>query len=78
MSDGEIQASCSTPEARQFDYWLGEWDLMWGEDGKGTNKITKEYDGCVIQEKFDGRPGMDLKGMSISWYGSKLGKWKQT
>lgn len=69
---------CSALEARQFDFWLGEWDLTWGEDGKGTNKITKEYDGCVIRENFDGQPGLDLQGMSISLYDPKLNKWKQT
>lgn len=78
MSDGEIQVPCSTPEARQFDFWLGEWDLTWGEGGKGRNVITREYGGCVIQEKFDWQPGMDLQGMSVSTYDAKRGVRQQT
>jgi hypothetical protein len=65
-------------EAQQFDFWLGDWDLTWGEDGRGTNRITSILDGCVIQEEFDGTPSISLKGMSISTYNSAFGKWQQT
>ena len=52
---------CATPEARQFDFWLGDWELTWpaeqwggnqGEKGQGTNHIIKQLDDCVIQENF--------------------------
>ncbi|MBD3334772.1 MAG: DUF1579 domain-containing protein [Candidatus Eisenbacteria bacterium] len=66
---------CSSPEARQFDFWLGEWDLSWGEDGVGTNTVSKVLDGCVIQEDFDGGP---FKGMSWSVYDPEHGMWRQT
>jgi hypothetical protein len=69
---------CSSPEARQLDFWIGEWDLSWGEDGKGTNVIKAIYDGCVILENFDGTPSMPLKGMSISTYSPISGQWNQT
>ncbi len=23
----------------QFDFWLGEWDVAWGEEGKGRERI---------------------------------------
>jgi len=69
---------CSSPEARQFDFWIGEWDLSWGEDGKGTNVIKAIYDGCVILENFDGTPSIALKGMSVSTYSPISGEWKQT
>jgi hypothetical protein len=78
----ETQKPCSAPEAGQFDFWLGEWDLTWKDGGgrtlRGTNTITKEYGGCVIYERFDGAPGMDLKGMSVSTYNPAMGKWQQT
>ena len=63
---------------RQFGFWLGEWALTWGEDGKGTNTITAVLDGRVIQEAFDGTPAIALKGLSLSVYNSVLGKWQQT
>ena len=27
------------PEARQFDFWIGDWDATWGEDQRGTNRV---------------------------------------
>ena len=74
----EQKEPCSSPEARQFDFWLGEWDLSWGEDGKGTNTITTRFDGCVIEENFDGAPSADFKGTSYSVYDPQMKKWQQT
>ena len=72
------QKPCSAPEARQFDFWLGEWDLSWAENGQGTNLIESIFGGCVIQEMFDGRPSIELQGMSVSAYNQNSGKWQQT
>lgn len=70
---------CSSPEARQFDFWVGDWDLTW-EGGKGTNSVQAILGGCVIQENFDGRnaEGKGLVGMSHSVYNPARGKWLQT
>lgn len=68
---------CSDPRCRQFDFWIGEWDLTWGEDGKGSNTITATYNGCVINEQFDGKPGLDFTGMSVSTWDQRDQKWKQ-
>ncbi len=65
-------------KAHEFDFWLGEWDLTWGDDGIGSNHISKILDGLVIQEEFDGTPSMPLKGISLSTYNANLGKWQQT
>lgn len=78
MNESSSLAPCSTPEARQFDFWVGEWNLTWGQDGKGTNSVKSIFDGCVIQENFDGRPSIDLLGMSISLYDARKEMWKQT
>lgn len=76
-------APCSVPEQKQFDFWVGEWDLTWpnqsgGEPGHGTNSIQRELDGCVIEENFSGRTSMPLRGMSISTFDTRSNKWKQT
>ena len=78
MSEASETGHCNSAEARQFDFWLGEWDLSWGEGGRGKNRISKEHGGCVIQEKFDGRPGMAFTGMSVSVYNPRRGVWQQT
>jgi hypothetical protein len=69
---------CEAPEARQFDFWLGEWDLTWGEDGRGRNTVRSRYSGCVIEENFDGTPSMVFRGMSISAFNARLKVWQQT
>ncbi|MCA9955727.1 MAG: hypothetical protein KC434_13450, partial [Anaerolineales bacterium] len=65
-------------ELRQFDFWLGEWDLTWGDDGRGTNVITAVLDNRVIKEEFDGTLSTPLQGLSVSTYNTQLGKWQQT
>lgn len=62
---------CSQPKFSQFDFWVGEWNLTWADSASGTNTITKDYNNCDIIEKFDGRPGSNLTGMSISTYAQK-------
>lgn len=69
---------CASPEFSQFDFWVGEWNLTWGDSGRGTNTIDKVMGGCVIQENFDGTPSIQLKGMSVSTYNKNQGKWQQT
>jgi hypothetical protein len=61
--------------AGEFDFWLGEWDARW-DGGRGTNVVTSELDGAVILERFDGRPGTDLQGISVSVQDG--GTWRQT
>lgn len=72
---------CSLPEARQFDFWIGEWSLEWtGEDGEtleGTNLIRTLLSGCVIEEQFKALKSQ-FQGMSVSSYNPTWGKWQQT
>lgn len=84
MSD--TQTPCSSMEARQFDFWLGKWDLSWpaeqtgGEKGNtatGTNQITRLFDDCVIEENFATSDGRYL-GRSVSVYDTRTDGWHQT
>jgi hypothetical protein len=74
---------CAAVEQRQFDFWVGDWQLSWpgdkpGETAHGTNRIVRILDGCVVQENFDGGSDMHLRGTSVSTFDSRSGKWKQT
>lgn len=71
------QRPCDAPEARQLDFWLGDWDLTW-KGGKGTNKITRILDGCIVQEAFRMVEGGTLVGHSVSTYDPNAKQWKQT
>ena len=66
------------PPEQQLDFWLGEWDVSWGDGQHGTNYITRLLDNRVIQENFDGNPAMPFQGTSLSVYSPKLGQWQQT
>ena len=59
----------------QFDFWLGEWDVTWGEDGKGTNRVERILGEKIIQENF---AAPDFQGMSVSSYDPERKLWCQT
>ena len=73
---------CSSPEARQFDFWVGEWIGTWknpnGTSAQGTNRIESILGGCVIHENFEGATAQQLVGKSYSVWSPTLKKWQQT
>ena len=70
---------CSTPGAKGFDFWVGDWELSW-DGGRGTNRVEKILGGCVIHEQFDGSGprGNGLVGRSYSTWSPALKRWRQT
>jgi hypothetical protein len=78
-------APCSAPEFRQFDFWVGDWELSWPasasserKPGQGVNHIEIVLDKCVIVERFDGTPATSLRGMSVSTFNARTRQWQQT
>ena len=70
-------ASCESPEYRQFDFWVGTWDVRTPQGGfAGTNTITREHAGCVIVEHWTGAKGMT--GTSLNFYIPATRRWQQT
>jgi len=70
-------AACDAGAHRQFDFWLGEWEVR-TPDGKlaGTNRIEREYDGCVLHERYD--TGRGYRGESLNVYDAPRKVWHQT
>ncbi|MGH2521803.1 MAG: DUF1579 family protein [Anaerolineales bacterium] len=66
------------PAAREFDFWLGEWDVTWGEGQCGSNRIEAILNSRVILENFNGQPAIPFRGMSVSVYDFKREQWRQT
>jgi hypothetical protein len=70
---------CRTlPEARQFDFWLGEWDVHPTANMSvlaGYNKITRAAEGCLIVENWTSAG--PHAGMSLNYYDPTTGKWNQ-
>ena len=67
---------CSSPEYRQFDFWLGEWDVYQGDKLAGRNSIRSILNGCAVIEEWSGTGG--FKGSSLNFYNSGTKRWHQT
>lgn len=69
--------ACGAAEHRQFDFWLGNWQVH-TPDGKlaGTNRISSEYGGCVVHERYD--TGRGYSGESLNIYDASRKLWHQT
>jgi hypothetical protein len=69
--------ACEAPDHRAFDFWLGEWKVR-TPDGKlvGINRIEREYDGCVLHERYTTDRG--YRGESLNIYDASRKVWHQT
>lgn len=72
-----VASPCGSPEHRQFDFWLGDWRVH-APDGKfvGLNRITSEYDGCVVHERY--ATGRGYSGESLNTYDAGRRAWRQS
>ena len=70
--------ACDAPEARQFDFWIGDWHAECGDGHRGSNRIRSILDGCVILEEFDASQSAQLRGTSVSMWAPSRGRWLQT
>jgi tetratricopeptide (TPR) repeat protein len=66
---------CAAPEFRQFDYWLGEWDVQANGQRVATSSIQLILDECVIFENYYAQRG--YSGKSFSIYDRETKKWQQ-
>lgn len=65
------------PAARQFDFWIGEWDVL-SPKGEpiGGSAITREIGGRVLVERHHGRRGYEASGFIT--YDSAARSWRRT
>jgi hypothetical protein len=70
-------SSCESPQGRQFDFWLGDWEVR-TEDGRlaGHNTIRKILNGCVLHESYHTPDG--YAGESFNVYDEHRDVWHQT
>jgi len=67
---------CSAPEHRQFDFWVGEWEVTSNGNQAGSNVIEPILGGCVLHESWTGASGNI--GESFNTYDRTTGRWHQT
>lgn len=72
-----VAAPCEDSAHRQFDFWLGEWQVH-TPDGKlaGVNRIERAYGGCVLRESYI--TGRGFSGSSLNVYDAPRKVWHQT
>src|SRR5256885_2335679 len=60
---------CDAPEYRQFDFWLGDWDVFDFNDPNtrvARVQVERMLDGCVVRESYTDNNG--LQGQSLSTF----------
>ena len=63
-------------EAKQFDFWVGEWDVFNPQGQKnGTSVIQKIANGCGVLENW--RDIFGNEGKSINFFDNGTSKWYQ-
>ena len=69
-------ASCASPENRQLDFWIGQWQVVENGEVVATSTIEAVSGGCAIREAYRQKDG--YHGTSLSFHDPVLGKWRQT
>jgi hypothetical protein len=75
QSPPAVRPKCDAPEYRQFDFWVGDWDVTAGGQRAGTNLVTREERGCLIHEHWTGAKGGT--GQSLNFYNREDRGWHQ-
>ena len=76
-AESQQPTACSASPYRQFDFWLGDWEVTNVEGTVvGTNTIRKILNGCVLHEQWRAADGGS--GQSHNIYNLQTGKWHQT
>src|ERR1044071_982161 len=71
------QPPCSLPQASQFDFWVGDWNLTWSDSLHGTNHVDKIFGNCTVHENFTD-PNTNFLGQSWSVFNANYKMWQQT
>lgn len=67
------------PQAREFDFWVGEWDVFQNGTNVQVGKSTVEIasGGCMILENWTALGPVPNTGKSINYVNTATGKWEQ-
>lgn len=77
LADRQKRPCIYSAEARQFDFWVGDWDVFNLANQKaGTNNVQLFSNGCGLMENWTSTIGGD--GKSINYYDVSTQKWYQS
>jgi tetratricopeptide (TPR) repeat protein len=66
---------CDGPEFRNFDFWVGEWDVTATGSAVASSSIQKILNDCVILENYSSFSG--YAGKSFNSYDPQKKEWQQ-
>jgi hypothetical protein len=77
MTPAGATATCSGSVYHQLDFFVGDW-IVTDKDGKqfATDRVSKEFGGCVVWEQWFG--GSGSRGAGYSGYDEARRRWVQT
>jgi hypothetical protein len=73
---GPPPAACETAQYRQFDFWIGTWDVTEGGVPAGRNEIRGDLSGCALFESWTAVD--NTRGRSVNFYDRDRRRWHQT
>ena len=75
---GQPPEVCVTPQHRQFDFWVGRWDVYRTSNGElvAHSLVERRYGGCAIRENW--MPHRGRGGGSLNSYLPDRDIWRQT
>jgi hypothetical protein len=67
---------CQGAEARQFDFWVGRWEVFTPDGKKAGDNVIEPIDGgCALIERWTGRGG--FTGTSLNSWDADARRWRQ-
>lgn len=79
FGDVHARQACASAEHRQFDFWIGAWEV---QDTSGTvlghNTIERILGGCVLHESWRSARNPAGNGHSYNIYDGPTKRWHQT
>ena len=70
------QPPCAQPEARQFDFWVGKWEVHANGKLAGHNNISRIHGDCTVLEEYTAEESA-YEGKSFNFYDPTDGLWHQ-
>lgn len=71
------QCACCKEENRQFDFWLGSWEVVNDTATLGYSSITLKQDSCIIEENWESNGG-GYTGSSFNFWDPADSTWNQS
>jgi hypothetical protein len=67
---------CESPESRQFDFWVGEWEIVKNgtTEPAGISSVQLILGNCIVFENYTNKA---YAGKSFNIYNAGMKKWQQ-